>query len=173
LPDKPEINETQTRHLAGILSPLKTKVDSITDGEFDVPMQRAIAYSTWNTYNIALFNAASNTDQAWFSKYYETWRTALTNPTLVIIYSFTVADNWNVLVRCTAETSLEGANNNTLVNATTAWDASGGGLAVTTLHFKEIALTGTISPVDLVGIRIVKSSVDAQDLYINGCFIKP
>ncbi len=138
-----------------------------------IPLQagRLANGSTWNTYTstqVIVMPAADNNCDANFSGIMPSNATAMTNPTLHIRFAGAAADSWviNVTVHASAASEAQGSN---LHNGAETLTAGAGA----TFYDKAVALTGTISPSDLIGIRMQKTSSDAQILYITGsCYIE-
>lgn len=120
--------------------------------------------SNWSTQPIVNLPAADNSCQANYQGYMPSGWEAMTNPTLIILYGSAAGDSWSVTVRADSGTSGESASTNNLHTAGVTFTTSTG----SQWYKKEVVLSGTISPGDIIGVRLMKTSSDSENLNV-GC----
>ncbi|MHC4867888.1 MAG: hypothetical protein ACYTEX_27775, partial [Planctomycetota bacterium] len=119
--------------------------------------------TTYESIAVVSYPAATqNCDAGWNAT--SEWAVALTNPTLVIRISSGAADTWTFHTYATSNAPTESINLKNLYDAADDW-STGAGVTLTEI---TISLTGTVSPGDQVGVRLKKTSADAQNMYIAG-----
>ena len=118
--------------------------------------------SYWTSTPIAQIEAVDQNAEVIFTGHAPSNMTAMVNPNLIIGFYGAAADEWVITTRVHAATHGEAQGNNLHNGAETLTAGAGA-----TLYLKTIALVGTISARDIVGVRIIKTSSDAQILYLN------
>jgi len=129
--------------------------------------QRLANGCLWNSTgctSLVQYPAADSSCSAEFNGVVPTGWTAMTNPVLHVFYLSTANDAWATTIKVNSATVGEVGSGNNLYNAVGAWSTVG---AAFLWHEEEISLTGTLSPNDAVGVRIYKTSVDTQILYLH------
>lgn len=119
--------------------------------------------TAWTTTPIVQYPAADQNATGYWIGHAPIGMTTMTNPTLVIEFSGAAADTWTILAVAHASKHGEAQGNNLFNDS---FDVTAG--AGATFYFKDVVLTGTIEAGDIVAIRLIKTSNDAQILYISG-----
>ena len=93
---------------------------------------------------------------------------AMVNPNLILSFSGAAADEWTIDVKVNSAGHGDAQGNNLHNGAETLTAGAGA-----TFYTKTVALVGTISPSDIIGVQIQKTSSDAQVLYMSlACWIE-
>ena len=118
--------------------------------------------STWTSIPMAGMPAADQNCEINYVGHAPAGMTAMVNPNLIISFSGAGADTWTLDIKANSAGHGDAQGSN-LHNGAENLTAGAGA----TFYRKTVALVGTISPSDVVGMRIKKTSSDAQILYIT------
>ena len=125
-------------------------------------MAAGTTISTWTSTPMGAMPAADQNAEISYSGHAPTNMVAKVNPNLILSFSGGGADTWIIDVKVNSAGHGDAQGNNLHNGAETLTAGAGA-----TFYKKTVALTGTISPGDIIGIRIQKTSSDAQILYMS------
>ena len=133
-----------------------------------VRLDQGTIVNTWTSTPMGQMGAADTNAEISYTGHAPANMEAMVNPNLILSFSGGGADNWAITVRVNSAGHGDAQGSN-LHNGAEALGAAAGA----TFYTKTVALVGTISPSDIIGIRVVKTSNDAQVLYMSmACWIE-
>jgi len=134
---------------------------------FGLPFTTATGGGTtevFNTQSVGGLPAADDSCQLQYQGYMPTGWADMVNPKMIILFATAVGtDSWQIRVRVDASKEGESSNTTNLHGAILTFTTT----STEVWHKKEVQLTGTISAGDIVGVRLMKTSTDAQVCYVG------
>ncbi len=118
--------------------------------------------STWTSTPMAQIEAADQNAEISYTGHAPANMDAMVNPNLILSFSGAAADTWSITVKANSAGHGDAQGNNLHTGVETLVAAAGA-----RFYTKTVALVGTISPSDIIGLRIEKISSDVQVLYMS------